>query len=52
MKLAEALMQRADVTTQLAQVKQRVLGNARHQGGEQNAENPTELLTEYDPAGR
>lgn len=48
MKLAEALMQRADVTTRLAQLKQRALRNARHQEGEQTAENPAELLAEYD----
>ncbi len=48
MKLAEALMQRADVTTRLAQLKQRALRNARHQEGEQTAESAAELLTEYD----
>ncbi len=48
MKLAEALMQRADLTTRLAQLKQRALRNARHQEGEQTAESPAERLTEYD----
>ncbi len=48
MKLAEALIQRADVTARLAQLKQRALRNARHHEGEQIVENPVELLTEYD----
>lgn len=48
MKLAEALVQRADITARLGQLKQRALRNACHQEGEETAENPIELLTEYD----
>jgi hypothetical protein len=48
MLLAEALSQRADITTRLAELKQRALRNARHQEGETPAEDPTELLAEFD----
>ncbi len=48
MKLAEALVQRADLTARLGQLKARALRNARHQEGEETAENPIELLAEYD----
>ena len=48
MKLTEALVQRSDITARLGQLKQRALRNARHQEGEETAENPVELLTEYD----
>ena len=48
MKLAEALVQRSDITARLGQLKQRALRNARHQEGEETAKNPVELLTEYD----
>ena len=48
MLLAEALSQRADITTRLAELKQRALRNARHQEGEAPAEDPTELLAEFE----
>jgi hypothetical protein len=48
MLLAEALSQRADITTRLAELKQRALRNVRHQEGESPAEDPMELLAEYE----
>jgi hypothetical protein len=48
MLLAEALSQRADITTRLAELKQRALRNARHQEGEAPAEDPMELLAEFE----
>ncbi|MGQ0287220.1 DIP1984 family protein [Pasteurellaceae bacterium 22721_9_1] len=47
MKLAEALMERADAQRRLAQLQQRLQQNAKHQEGETPAENPMELLAEY-----
>ncbi|UEA17822.1 DIP1984 family protein [Pasteurella canis] len=47
MKLAEALMQRADAQRRLAQLNQRLQQNAKYQEGEKPAENPIELLMEY-----
>ncbi|GJJ79572.1 DIP1984 family protein [Pasteurella canis] len=47
MKLAEALMQRADAQRRLAQLNQRLQQNAKYQEGEKPAENPIELLLEY-----
>ena len=48
MKLAEALQERADLNRRMEQLKMRLLNNALVQEGEQPAEDPTELLTEYD----
>jgi hypothetical protein len=47
-KLAEALALRADLQRRLAQVASRAVGNARHQEGEQPAEDPVALLAEHD----
>jgi len=48
MKLAEALILRADLQKRLAQLKQRLAANARVQEGEQPAEDPNVLLAELD----
>ncbi|OOF66483.1 DIP1984 family protein [Rodentibacter caecimuris] len=47
MKLAEALMQRADAQRKLAQLTQRLQQNAKYQEGEAPAEQPQALLNEY-----
>ena len=44
MKLAEALHQRADLQKRLAQLKARLLANAKVQEGEAPAEDPRELV--------
>ena len=46
MKLAEALLERADLQKRVTQMNQRLRGNARVQEGEKPAENPQELLRE------
>jgi hypothetical protein len=46
MKLAEALVLRADLQTRLAQMRTRLTQSALIQEGEQPPENPTELLAE------
>ena len=46
MKLAEALILRADCQKRLAQLKSRLLTNAKVQEGDKPAESPQELLTE------
>lgn len=48
MKLAEALILRADLQKRLAQLKPRLAANARVQEGEQPAEDPNVLLAELD----
>lgn len=48
MKLAEALAQRADMQRRLAQVKLRAISNSRMQEGEEPAEDPRQLIAEYD----
>lgn len=48
MKLAEALILRADYQKRIEQLKQRLVRNAKVQEGDDPAENPTELLTEYE----
>ncbi len=48
MKLAEALVLRADHQTRLAQLKQRLLLNAKVQEGDQPAENPQALMDELE----
>ncbi|PJG82876.1 DIP1984 family protein [Caviibacterium pharyngocola] len=47
MKLAEALIERADLQRRLEQLVQRLQQNAQYQEGEAPLENPTELLAEY-----
>ncbi|OOR98896.1 hypothetical protein B0187_06435 [Haemophilus paracuniculus] len=47
MKLAEALIERADLQRRLAQLSQRLQQNAQYQEGEQPSENPQDLLAEY-----
>lgn len=48
MKLAEALILRADITKRLSQLRVRLAANARVQEGEQPAEDPHALLAELD----
>ena len=48
MKLAEALVQRADIQKRLAQLRNRLTLNARVQEGEAPAEDPYLLLKELD----
>jgi hypothetical protein len=48
MKLAEALVLRADLQKRLAQLRQRLQQSALVQEGEQPPENPQELLVEMD----
>lgn len=47
MKLAEALIERADLQQRLAQLSQRLQQNAQYQEGESATEDPQELLAEY-----
>ena len=48
MKLAEALITRADYQRRLEQLKQRLLRSAKVQQGDQPAEDPTVLLAEVE----
>ena len=48
MKLAEALKERADIQTRIAQLRNRLCLNARVQEGERPSEDPEELLRELD----
>ena len=48
MKLAEALVQRSDITKRLEQLKARFLRNAKVQEGDEPAEDPASLLAEHD----
>ncbi|MCH1625384.1 DIP1984 family protein [Fredinandcohnia quinoae] len=48
MKLAEALLERADLQKRLAQLKERLLRSTVVQEGEQPAEDPNTLLLEMD----
>lgn len=48
MKLAEALILRADSQKRLEQLKQRIMRNAKVQDGEQPAENPLPMLEEVE----
>lgn len=48
MKLAEALIWRADAKKRMEQLKQRVMRNAKVQEGDAPAENPLALLAEYE----
>ncbi|WP_301098167.1 DIP1984 family protein [Otariodibacter sp.] len=47
MKLAEALIERADLQRRLLQLNQRLQQNAQYQEGEKPTEDPNELLLEY-----
>ena len=48
MKLAEALILRADLKTRAAQLRERLKANAKVQEGEAPAENPADLLREFE----
>jgi hypothetical protein len=48
MKLAEALIQRADYQKRIEQLQNRIVQNARVQEGEQPAEDPNVLLAEME----
>ena len=48
MKLAEALMERADLQKRIAQINERMKANVRVQEGDEPAENVTALLVEYE----
>ena len=48
MKLAEALILRADLQTRLEQIRERLTANALVQEGEKPAEDPEELLKELE----
>lgn len=48
MKLAEALIQRADCQKRIAQLKSRLLSNAKVQEGDAPAESPENLLAELE----
>ena len=50
MKLAEALIERADLQCRLEQLKQRLNQNAQYQEGEEPAESPEALVAEYRQA--
>ncbi len=48
MKLAEALQERADLNAKIDELRRRLANNATVQEGEAPAENPTELLSQFD----
>lgn len=48
MKLAEALAQRADLSTRLSELRTRAMTSVHYQEGDQPAEDPNELLAESD----
>jgi len=48
MKLAEALILRADLKTRAAQLRERLKANAKVQEGEAPSENPADLLREFE----
>mgnify|MGYP003363026362 FL=1 len=50
MKLAKALILRADTQKRIAQLKERLLLNAKVQAGDQPAEKPESLLAELEEA--
>ena len=47
MKLAEALVERADHNRRLQELRERIIRNAIYQEGDKSSENPEELLVEY-----
>jgi len=50
MKLAEALQERADLNNKLSYLKTRIMNNVLVQEGEEPAEDPKKLMTEFDSA--
>jgi hypothetical protein len=50
MKLAEALMLRAEATRRVSQLRARIIDNARYQEGEDPAEDAARLLAQTDQA--
>lgn len=48
MKLAEALMERAELRRRLQDLRERILRNAKHQEGDAPTEDPKDLLTVYN----
>ena len=48
MRLAEALLERADLNTRIESMRGRLANNARYQEGTEVGEKPTELLKELD----
>ncbi len=50
MKLAEALILRADSQKRFAQLQARLIGNAKIQEGDEPAENPAELIKQLEGA--
>ena len=48
MKLAEALQERADLNARIEQLRERMAQNALVQEGERPAEDPAELMREFD----
>ncbi len=50
MKIAEALINRADLQRRIAQIKSRLMASAKIQEGDNNNENPNELLMELKDA--
>ena len=52
MKLAEALLLRADSQKRMEQLRQRILRNAKVQEGDSPAENPQELIKELEQVSR
>ena len=48
MKLAEALQERSDLNTRIAQLRTRISNNALVQEGEQTAEDPAELIRQLN----
>ena len=51
MKLAEALLLRADCQKRMEQLKSRLIGSAKIQEGELPPENPQKLLVEFETVG-
>jgi len=47
-RLAEALIARADAKQRIAQLSERITRNAKYQEGDDPAEDPNTLLTEYE----
>ena len=52
MKLAEALILRADTKKRFEQLRQRLMNNAKVQEGDQPAEKPEDLLKEIEAAAK
>lgn len=52
MKLAEALMERAEKHRKLQELKDRIIRNAKYQEGDSPSEDPSGLLEEYESISR